>query len=174
MRIRSACGLVALVVSLAACDLSTDAGTAGTFDAAITGDVTASMVGSAIFATSFTGAFDLSMVDSNQSQVLAVVRLNQEGRPGIGTYAIVPVPDEDDEAGPGFVALYQRAGEPAGVFWADSGEVVITSSTGTRIQGSLSFDGVGYFSADTLTERSISLTANFEARCVRTGGTQCN
>jgi len=167
MRIHSAWALV-VVVLLASCDLSTEFDSAGTFTGTVSGDLTASLAGTALFGSFPDGQFSLVMTDPNGVQAVALARL--EGRPAPGTFVIH---DHSDEEETGFIGTYARDGEPAGVFRSDVGEILITSSSAARLQGSMTFDAVGHLASDPETELRITVTGEFDARCVGTGGTDC-
>lgn len=165
MRNRSAWALV-VVVLLASCDLSTEFDGAGTFTATVSGDLSANMAGTALFGSLGDGQFSLVMTDPNGVQAVAVAR--DAGRPAPGTFTIN---HHDEEVG--FIAAYARDGAPQAEFRSESGEIVITTSTNSRLEGSMTFEAVGTLTSDPDTELRITVTGNFDARCVQAGGTAC-
>lgn len=167
MNKRSAWVLVLAVVTFAACDLSTEGDTGGTFDATVTGAISSEMEGTAIFFSSANGEFSLSMTDPADGEAVAVAGLG--GKPGVGTTSI-----EHHDSETGFIAAYAREDAPQGNFSSVDGEIVITSSTSTRLQGTVTFEAIGFRADDPETEVTVDVVANFDARCVPTGGSPCN
>jgi hypothetical protein len=165
MTVRSAAALL-LVALTAGCDLSSEFDSAGTFTGTVSGDINATLEGTALFGSFIGGEFSLAMTDPRDQHAIAVAR--NEGRPAVGVFSIAHFEEET-----GIAAAYARDGAPAAVFQAEGGEIQITSSSASRLQGTLMFDAVGYLTTDPDTELHVTVTATFDARCVRTGGTDC-
>jgi hypothetical protein len=165
MTVRSAVALL-LVALAAGCDLSSEFDSAGTFTGTVSGDINATLEGTALFGSFIGGEFSLAMTDPRDQHAIAVAR--NEGRPAVGVFAIAHFEEET-----GIAAAYARDGAPSAVFQAEDGELQITSSSANRLQGTLTFNAVGYLTSDPETELHVTVTATFDARCVRTGGTDC-
>lgn len=166
MAIRHMRVLVVVAVVAAACDLSTQPDTGGVFDANVSGGVSAELEGAAIFYSSHNGEFSLAMTDPTDHQAIAVASL--EGRPGTGTFEI-----EHHDSETGLIAAYAREGEPVARFSSVTGEIEITTSTSSRLEGEVTFEAVGTVADDPDREVSITVVASFDARCVPTGGSPC-
>ncbi len=165
MKFRIAYAL-SLAIVLASCDLTTEFDSAGTFNATVSGDFTATMTGTALFGSFPDGQFSLVMTDPVGIQALALA--GADGRPAPGTFTIEHYDEET-----GFIATYARDGIPQAVFRSESGEIVVTSSSSSRLQGTLTFEAVGHLGSDPETELFVTISGEFDARCVQTGGTQC-
>lgn len=159
--------MAAAAVALAACDLSTEPDTGGIFDASVSGAVSAELEGTAIFYSSHNGEFSLAMTDPTDRQAVAVASL--DGRPGVGTFTI-----EHHDSETGLIAAYAREEEPAASFSSVIGEIEITASSSSRLEGELSFEAVGFVADDPDREVTVTVVATFEARCVPTGGSPCS
>jgi hypothetical protein len=147
----------------------------GAFTATVSGGVIAQLRGSAIFqdvVVTGDSAASLSWVslaaggDPDHRIQLSRKAL---GAPAVGSYRITDAgaagEGSAERAPDEFGAMYERpAGEGAGSFGADSGTVVITSSTATRVSGRFSFTATaddggrtiavsGRFTADRAAER---------------------
>jgi hypothetical protein len=168
MKTRSASALL-LAVVVAGCELSTEP-SLGDFTGSVTGGHTATLVGRSLFASSHDGQFVITMNDPNGSQAIAVGRFT--GRPGVGTYQI-ELNDPDVDVTLGFIGVYAQDGEPSIVLRSTSGQIQITASSSSRIQGSLTFEAVGFFEVDPETEVTATVMAEFDATCIRTGGSDC-
>lgn len=77
------------------------------------------------------------------------------------------------QVGTGLIGAYARDGEPIGEFFSENGTFEITSSSSTQLVGSLTFDGIGALDSAPENEVSITVVAEFDARCVQTGGSAC-
>jgi hypothetical protein len=135
-----------------------DVNTAGSYTASVTGAVTRNIQGPAVF-TSRPGDLGAVGLGTPGGNMILISRYGS-GRPGTGTYAIT------DGANNGWHASYHSDTHPA-AFFSGEGQLKITSSTPTRVQGSFSFTAFQW--ADPAVQ--VTLTGTFNASCPATA---CN
>jgi hypothetical protein len=161
---------LALALLLPACSDSGGPAGQGSFSATVTGDLTNSFTGRAVFGIATQGAnqgFAIALERQGATQVdrdvVILARFNTQ-RPGIGTYSIVSSACDtctDDDFDAGYV-LYRPSGDFA-FFASESGTLTITESSADRIVGTLNFDATWILSSDNITARDIAITASFTA-----------
>ncbi|MBE0594770.1 MAG: hypothetical protein IH616_20485 [Gemmatimonadales bacterium] len=161
---------IALALLLPACSDSGSPSGQGSFSATVTGDLTLSFTGRAVFAIATQGAnqgFAIALERQGATQVdrdvVVLARFNTQ-RPGVGNYSIVSnscntCTDDDFDAG---YVLYRPSGD-FGFFASESGTLTITESTAERVVGTLTFDASWVLSSDNITARDITITASFTA-----------
>ena len=161
---------LALALLVPACSDSGGPSDQGSFAATITGDLTLSFSGRAVFGIATQGTeqgFLIALERRGSTQVdrdvVVLARFNTQ-RPAAGTYTIVPsscntCTDDDFDAG---YVLYRPSGDFA-FFASEAGTLTITESTAERIVGTLSFDAVWVLSSDNITARDIAISASFTA-----------
>jgi hypothetical protein len=140
---------------------------AGTFTATIAGDVSLTMTGQAFFWQETVGAateWGLILIPStsNVSQVIELWR-ESGGRPGTGTFSIANI----DEAGPSAIVavVYVELGaESAAYFGSTAGQISISQSSTSRMQGSFNMTAEGFIvTGSNMEEAAITVTAQFDA-----------
>jgi hypothetical protein len=161
---------VTLAAAALACGDSTAPVNQGSFTASITGDLTASLTGRAVFGVATQGTnqgFVIALERQGSSQVdrdvIVMGRLNTQ-RPGEGTYPIVSCVGGTcgaDDFDAGYV-FYRTSGDFA-FFSSDAGTLTITESSAEKIVGTITFDGVWVLSSESVTARDITITASFTA-----------
>jgi len=155
---------VTLAAAALACGDSTTPVNQGSFTASITGDLTASLTGRAVFGVATQGTnqgFVIALERQGSSQldrdVIVTGRLNTQ-RPGEGTYPIVSCSGgcDADEFDAGYV-FYRTSGD-SGLFISESGTLTITASSTDTIAGTMSFSATSLTGLD-----QITVTASFTA-----------
>jgi hypothetical protein len=140
---------------------------AGTFTATVAGDVTLNMSGQALFWQETVGSateWGLVLVPSldNVTQIIELWR-EAGGRPGTGTFAIANM----DEAGPSAIAgvFYAELGtDHAAFFGSTGGQLTISQSSTSRMQGSFSMTAEGFIATGSAVEEgAVTVTAQFDA-----------
>jgi hypothetical protein len=154
-----------LAAVILACGDSSNPSNQGSFTASITGDLTSSLTGRAVFGVGTQGSnqgFVIALERQGSSQidrdVIVVGRLNTQ-RPGEGTYPIVSCAGGacgNDDFDAGYV-FYRTSGE-SGLFLSESGTLTITESSAEQIVGTMTFDAPSALSMD-----QITITASFTA-----------
>jgi hypothetical protein len=170
MKIRQLCTLI-LAGALLGCFQDTsglDGG--GTFTATVTGDVSASFQGVALFATEPGFAFSLVLTNGDNTHAVAFAR-NQSSRPAVGQHGIVAT---EEAAQAAFLAGYARQAEPQAQFVSTGGTMQITSSGSRRLVGTFTFDAVGALVSDPGTELRVTVSGTFDALCAGLQGSVCN
>ena len=161
------------VLLLAACGGSDGAtgpdenpGQQGTFSGTIAGGLSKSVTGEAVFGTSQSeGGFALMLGDDADGFVFG---REQAGILGTGTHQVWNLDDEEEEvpanALSGVFGL--TIGSASHLCYTTGGSITITSSSSTRLAGSLNVTAVCY-QAGTEATKAITLTGSFN----RVGGT---
>lgn len=143
--------VAALVVALGACDTTAPE---GTYDAQVTGAVTADLSGTASIRETL-GLF-LSFPPGG-------IRTNGLGSPAVATYAVAPR-EESGATTPGTVEIlyeYVRPGTAAAeTFAGSSGELVVTSVDDESVAGRFSFEATSLTDAS----RTVTVRGTFDAR----------
>lgn len=136
-----------------------------TFEADVSGAVTASLAGRAGFGSDThpeTGesVFGVVLADEDEQGAIAIVR-DSDTRPDTGTYAL--------DGTEGFQAIYLHTpgGEFAGGFEATSGTLTIDASSSDRLEGSFTFEATGVLAANPEEEMEISVSGQFNAKDAR-------
>lgn len=143
--------VLALVLSACGSDDPTGPGegASGTFQATLSGDVTASLTGGAMFTTVPGEAFVLNFSTGDASGSMGI-ELEELGRPGTGTIQL----------GSSTSGAYGYGVVGNTLFFSESGSVTITSSSSTALVGTFQFE------AQTPTADEITVTGTFSAQCV--------
>jgi hypothetical protein len=153
-------------VMVVACGESTAPVVEGSFEASVTGEFSLEMDGTAEFGIFSGEGFGMSLVARDGTQTLGFGR-RAESRPAVSTY-VIEEPDSQTE----IFALYLRQGpEGLGTFLSRSGEVVITASSATRLEGTFSLRARGFITGQP-SEREVVIEGAFSASCARTA-TRC-
>jgi hypothetical protein len=156
-----------MAVVLGGCGDSTGPGADGTFEAHVRGEVSAEVVGRAAFGSHRGEGFGLVMVPEDASHWIGIGN-RREGRPAVGTYPLTP-PTSDAQFYAAY--MYQTAAGLAG-FTSVSGEMVITTSTETLLEGTFVFTARGTLTGDPENQREVVVEGWFSAGCDRSG--RCN
>jgi hypothetical protein len=177
-QIRSA-PIVLLALAAACNDSSTDIEGPGTFDAEVTGEVTATVNGSAVFgqaaATESGNGFVLSLVSRKQTgsgrpeQVVVFIHEAAE-RPPVGTLDLLDMTAWRDTAavntypaGP-YGLFVDFTGALVPIYSSAGGELSITESTETRLAGTFQFPGEVLVTTESGTDTlEVQVTGSFEA-----------
>jgi hypothetical protein len=156
---------VAVVVG--GCGDSTGPGESGTFEAHVRGEVSADVVGRAQFGSHRGEGFGLVMSPEDASHWIGIGNRN-EGRPAVGTYPLTR-PTSDAQ----FYAAYMHQSAAGLVgFTSISGEMVITTSTESLLEGTFVFTARGTLTGDPENQREVIVEGTFAARCDRSA--RCN
>lgn len=166
-------GLLLIPISLAA-TMMTAPVDAPAHRAKVTGAVTATLAGQAVFGpvvgaeacvgASCSASFSLELGAYSDSGAVVFSRVSSE-RPRVGTYKVEPLTDGAEDAGE-FHALVSlgSAAAPTGAFRAVRGTVTITQSSADRIVGQYEVEAVGFLAADMDNEdRRITVRGGFTA-----------
>jgi hypothetical protein len=138
----------------------------GSYSANVTGDLTASLSGSAFFGTETsqgeTGFVVVMGSGTSASAHAVILGVIGSGRPATGTYAIN---DEDGWTAIHTVGQNQQSG---GSFLGASGTVTITESTAQRVKGSFQYVASGFLAAPNSEpgQAQITVTGQFSAVAV--------
>jgi hypothetical protein len=144
-------------------------GIPGTFQASVTGDLTLSFSGGAVFGTLSDGGttdFAIGMVHGvlgqENSDAIYIGRDNNAA-PGTGTYPIHPgncgTCTADDFSG---AYVYQATAAQLGAFVSDTGEFTITSASADTLRGTFDFSA-SLFLGVGITADSVRLEGSFTA-----------
>ena len=146
--------LFTTVFALAACGDDDDNGTGpdgnddlGTLNASVTGDVSETVSGGAIFAEDPDGSWGLFM-GGDEDDESAIWFAGEGGRPSTGTHAF-DVNSED-------VGAFYVHGATGNFYFAEEGELVITQSSDSRVVGNFEFTGVDLEGATVSVEGSFN------------------
>lgn len=162
--------VLALALLAPACSDSGGPSDQGSFAATVTGDLSLSFTGRAVFGIATQGTqqgFLIALERQGSTEVdrdvVVLARFNTQ-RPAVGTYDIVSsscntCTDDDFDAG---YVLYRPSGDFA-FFASETGTLTITESTAERIVGTLSFDAAWVLSSENITARDITITASLTA-----------
>jgi hypothetical protein len=129
-----------------------DGNETGSFSASVAGAVTRTFQGPAVF-TSEPGEW-AGLALGTPGVNLIIIGRHGHSRPATGTYPI------NDGGNNGWYASYHSDTHPA-AFFTGEGQLQITSSTATRVQGSFTFTAFQW--ADPMVQ--VTLTGTFDARC---------
>jgi hypothetical protein len=154
-------GSLVVVVGALACGDGTGPGVSGTFEAVVSGSYSGEMSGEAEFGIFAGEGFGLSM-HGGAGQLFGIGH-RTEARPAVGTYEV----GDPEEEGI-FFALYVRS-TPEGVatLVSTEGELEITHSTATRLEGSFAIHARGTVAGDPFEEREVLVEGVFNASCAR-------
>jgi hypothetical protein len=147
------------------CGDSTGPGAEGTFEVRLGGEFSEDLDGTAEFGIFVNEGFGLSMTPSQVGHLLGLGH-REEARPAVGTFTIGS-PNEEGV----FFALYMRQ-TPQGLatFLSREGELEITSSTESRLEGAFWFTARGTLPGEP-GEREVLVEATFSASCA--SGARC-
>jgi hypothetical protein len=148
----------------------------GTFTATVTGDLSMTLTGEAVFGTQTdsTGtSFGVALIrgdpNSFNSDIIVIGRAN-EARPASGTYDIVATPcgtctEDDFDA-----ALAIVRPSDFGAYLSESGTLTITSSTADRLEGSATVTMSAFFQFQGAQTVTIELTFSAVPGALPSGG----
>jgi hypothetical protein len=118
----------------------------GIYTAAVTGGVTASLTGSALFGADMNDdgdmIFAIALGDSTSDHVVILARKGTT-RPVPGTYTLVNALDSGAVDGWTALHIVGNGDELAEMFLGTSGELVITESSADRLKGTFGYAGRG-------------------------------
>ena len=136
------------------------------FLGSVTGDLQATLSGTAVFGTASVGgndgfviAFQRGSVSAFDLDLILLGRFNAQ-RPGVGTYDIIESGCSncgDDDFDGGYVL--QRPDGASGIFVSEAGQLTITKSTADTVAGNCSFTAHDFTNAAS----QITITASFTA-----------
>ena len=143
----------------------TGPGGLGTATITVTGAVSRTVTGNAAFGSGILGmdAFAIVMTDEDETIELGVAK-DGAGRLGPGTYSLGD--DESPRYGELVVSL---PGTDPQFFISETGTLTITSSSASRLRGTISFRGRNEFGSGT-----VDVTATFDAICLPTAAMTCD
>jgi hypothetical protein len=134
----------------------------GSFQAAVIGGVSAEASGEAVFGIYFDDGFRVTLTADQAPPRTIHIHSRPEGRPGVGTYSI----EDPAQTLLGFSARYTQQGDGMVVtFTSRSGELAITESTRTRIEGTFAFRATVRLPGEP-DEREVLVEGAFSATCV--------
>ena len=159
---------VMAVAMVAACGgNTTEPGPQGSFQASVTGDLTLSLSGTAVFGLQEGGGFVIAMEQGNvggSSAELVMIGRDSPDRPAPGTYEIVSgtctTCTSEDFSG---LYLHQITALDLGFYLSLSGTLTIDTSTGDRVTGSFSFTGTSFILSGDVTAEDVALEGTFSA-----------
>jgi hypothetical protein len=156
------------VLAMAGCDDDgTSPGVGGTFQATVTGEISAELAGAAAFGIYAREGFGVAMTPTDVTHLIGLGQ-HAEDRPPVGTYEITPAEDAAE-----FFGVYLR--ETAQGLWAFtsvSGELEITRSTASRVEGTFQLTARGYRAGDTSYQGEVEISGSFSATCAP--GARCD
>lgn len=148
-------GLLALTTAAAACDSdSTGPDAQGSYDLEVTGAFTETAEGPAWFGSDVNEDGDpvfVLMFGDDTSRHLVIAGREGASRPDVGTFAI-------EEGGWELLHVVSDDDELLGMFYATEGEITITSSSSSRIQGTIEF-----VATELLGETEVTGSVTFDA-----------
>ncbi len=159
---------VMAVAMVAACGGdTTEPGPQGSFQASVTGDLTLSLSGEAVFGTQEGSGFIIAMERGNvggSSADLVTIGRDSPDRPAPGTYEIVDAAcgscTAEDFSG---LYLHQLTVLDLGLYLTGSGTFTIDTSTEERVTGSFSFTATRLFNSGDVTAEDVALEGTFSA-----------
>jgi hypothetical protein len=165
---RAIAPVAAAAMLLAACSGSDSTGPeqGGSYSAAVSGDLTATISGPAYFGSETSNGETVFAVvlGSNTSPHLVVLASSAATRPGVGTYDVVGLVSGEGETGWSALHMVGQGNQLVGSFLGVSGTVTITESTAQRVRGTFEYAAEGFIGGSTEnTEASISVTGEFNA-----------
>jgi hypothetical protein len=160
---------VMAVAMVAACGgNTTEPGPQGSFQASVTGDLTLSLSGEAVFGTQEGSGFIIAMEQGNvggSNADLVMIGRDSPDRPAPGTYEIVSGTTCEDCTSEDFSGLYlhQITALDLGFYVSLTGSFTIDTSTDDRVTGSFSFTATGFILAGDVTAEDVALEGTFSA-----------
>lgn len=159
---------VMAVAMVAACGGSTtEPGPQGSFQASVTGDLTLSLSGEAVFGTQEESGFIIAMEQGTvggSSADFVMIGRDSPDRPAPGTYEIVSgtctTCTSEDFAG---LYLHQITVLDLGLYWSLTGSFTIDTSTEERVAGSFSFTATFRILLGDVTAEDVVLEGTFSA-----------
>ena len=159
---------VMAVAMVAACGGEPAApGPQGSFQASVTGDLTLSLSGEAVFGTQEGGGFVIAMERGNvggSNADLVMIGRDSPDRPVPGTYEIVSgtctTCTSEDFSG---LYLHQITVLDLGFYLSLSGSFTIDTSTDERVTGSFSFTATSFILSGDVTAEEVALQGTFSA-----------
>lgn len=167
--------MVATTLVLAACGGSDSTGPGGgggggapAFNAEVTGDIQTDITGTAFFGSASDGQGQtLHMIRLVESGASAggVIQLGRLGAAGfeVGSY---PISDGSNPQGDGDIVAVltdQQGGQLTAALASSAGTLTITSSSGTRIAGTFTFQATGASLANPGTTLNVGVSGSFTA-----------
>lgn len=157
--------LVAALALLGCGDSGTSPQDTGTFEATVSGDYAVELQGAAEFGIYHGEGFGVALAPGDPHHLLGLGH-HAQARPAAGTYTVSP-PDNAQE----FFAMFLRD-TPQGLWGlaSEEGEVNITTSTASRVEGSFNLVARGFMGGDTPSQ--VQIEGTFSATCAR--GARCD
>ncbi len=164
----------AVIVLLAACGESTgpgdDSTAQGSFQATVSGDLSLSLSGLAVFGTQVEGGdtgFVIALMDGllgqDNSDIVFIGRDNPTA-PGTGTFPIepglCPTCTEDDFSG---AYVHQETQVDVGTYLSESGSFTISAASADTLRGEFDFTATAFLLFGNVTAESVQLTGSFTA-----------
>jgi hypothetical protein len=153
---------LALSASLLACGDPTEPGGDGVFEAQVSGDISLELQGRSMFGVFPGEGFGLSLQPDGASHLLAIAR-RTEARPAVGTYAMA----SPDNTGAYYGILIAQGTAGPITFASYEGELVVTASSATRLEGTFSFAARDYMGPNQMGSQEVWVTGSFSAPCSR-------
>ncbi len=146
---------------------TTEPGPQGSFQASVTGDLSLSLGGTAVFGQQEGGGFVIAMEQGTvggSSAELVMIGRDNPARPAAGTYEIVSgtctTCTADDFSG---LYLHQVTALDLGFYVSVSGSFTIDTSTDERVAGSFDFSASSFILSGDVTATDVSLQGTFSA-----------
>jgi hypothetical protein len=154
-------GPLLAVLAMAGCgDSGTSPGTTGSFQATVSGEFSAELAGAAAFGIYHREGFGVAMQPTDATHLLGVGQ-HAEARPPVGTYEI-----NDPETASEFFGVYLRdTTQGLWTFTSVSGELNITTSTPSRLEGWFHMAARGYRAGNTSYQGEVEVDGTFSATC---------
>jgi hypothetical protein len=147
------------VLVLTSCGDGTAPVIEGTFEASVSGAVSADFSGAAEFGIHAGEGFGLVLLPDTPLTLLGIGHA-AESRPAVGTYPV----GRPDEEGAFFGLLIHQTSQGAMSFISESGEFTVSVSTPSRLAGSFEFSAVAATPSGT---EDVWIVGTFEASCAR-------
>ncbi len=139
----------------------------GSFQASVTGDLSLSLSGEAVFGTQEESGFIIAMERGNvggSNADLVMIGRDSPDRPAPGTYDIVDAAcgscTAEDFSG---LYLHQLTVLDLGLYLSGSGTLIIDTSTDDRVTGSFSFTATAFILSGDVTAEDVALEGTFAA-----------
>lgn len=153
---------LAVAVLVGGCGDGTGPGATGTFEATVRGEFSEDVEGRAQFGSHRGEGFGLVMTPDDASHWIGIGNRN-EGRPAVGTYPFA-APTSLTEY---YAAYMHQSVSGVAAFTSVSGEMVVTTSTSSLLEGTFVFTGRGTLVGDPENERQVIVEGTFSASCDR-------
>ena len=173
---RRALGIAALVVAVlggvTACSsgggddvtgTNPPGGTVGSFNATVSGAMSATLSGSAAFGSSTVSGsqgFAIALVPTSGTNSIIFGRVNAQA-PGTGTYQIADFATQSSVSGAMIAALIAGSGQSGQIYVSTSGTLTITSSSADEIKGNFTVSASAVTVSGT---QAVTMTGTFTAR----------